>query len=118
MATRIDDNFMSAERDGRVVATARHTAYTAADGQGAWVVSDRAGRLFTRDQAITAMVLAERLAADYGDDDLFVIGWLIRITTALAVVAVAIVAAVISYQRQTQESQIGRPVCATRRTAI
>ena len=35
---------------------------------------------------------------------------LIRITTALAVVAVAIVAAVISYQRQTQESQIGRPV--------
>jgi hypothetical protein len=31
--------------------------------------------LFTRDQAITGMVLAERLAADYGDDDLFVIGW-------------------------------------------
>ena len=45
------------------------------------------------------MVLAERLAAGYGDDDLFVIGWreelesvtdrLIRITTALAVMAVA-----------------------------
>ncbi len=32
-------------------------------------------RLFTRNQAITAMVLAERLAAGYGDDDLFVIGW-------------------------------------------
>ena len=32
-------------------------------------------RLFNRNQAITAMVLAERLAAGYGDDDLFVIGW-------------------------------------------
>ena len=32
-------------------------------------------RLFTRNQAITTMVLAERLTAGYGDDDLFVIGW-------------------------------------------
>ena len=32
-------------------------------------------RLFTRNQAITAMVLAEWLAAGYGDDDLLVIGW-------------------------------------------
>ena len=32
-------------------------------------------RLFNRNQAITAMVLAERIAAGYGDDDLFVIGW-------------------------------------------
>ena len=32
-------------------------------------------RLFNRNQAITAMVLAERLAVGYGDDDLFVIGW-------------------------------------------
>jgi hypothetical protein len=31
--------------------------------------------VFTRDQATTAMVLAERLVAGYGDDDLFVIGW-------------------------------------------
>jgi hypothetical protein len=31
--------------------------------------------LFSRDQAITAMVLAERLAAGFDDDDLFVIGW-------------------------------------------
>jgi hypothetical protein len=53
------------------------------------------------------MVLAERFAVGY-DDDLFVIDWceefgpvtdrLIKITTALAVVAVAVVAAVISYQ--------------------
>ncbi len=32
-------------------------------------------RVFSRDQAITAMVLAERLAAGFGNDDLFVIGW-------------------------------------------
>jgi hypothetical protein len=32
-------------------------------------------RLFNRNQAITAMVLAERLAAGFGDNDLFVIGW-------------------------------------------
>ena len=42
---------------------------------GAWIVSCHPGRLFTRNPAITAMVLAERLAAGYGDDDLFVIGW-------------------------------------------
>ena len=32
-------------------------------------------RLFTRNQAITAMVLAERVAARYGHDDPTVIGW-------------------------------------------
>ena len=31
--------------------------------------------MFSRSQAITAMVLAERLATGYGDDDPFVIGW-------------------------------------------
>jgi hypothetical protein len=75
MGARIDDNFMTAEYDGRVIATARYYAHAAADGQGAWVVSGFPRRLFTRNQAITAMVLAERLAAGYGDDDLFVIGW-------------------------------------------
>jgi hypothetical protein len=34
-------------------------------------VSCHAARLFTRDQAITAMVIAERRAAGYGDDDPF-----------------------------------------------
>ena len=81
MAARIDDDFMSAKHDGRVIATARCSSHAAADGHGVWIVSDRPGRLFTRNEAITAMVLAE-----------------IRITTALAVVAVAVVAAVISYQ--------------------
>jgi hypothetical protein len=75
MAARIDDDFMTAEHDGRVIATARYSAYAAADGQGAWIISGWTGRLLTRNQAITAMILAERLAAGYGDDDLFVIGW-------------------------------------------
>ena len=75
MAVRIDDDFMTAEFGGRVIATARYSSHAAADGQGAWVVSDHPGRLFTRNQVITAMVLAERLAAGFGDDDLFVIGW-------------------------------------------
>ena len=75
MDARIDDDFIIAEYGERVVATARYRAHAAADGQGAWVVSGIPRRLFTRNQAITAMVLAERLAAGYGDNDLFVIGW-------------------------------------------
>jgi hypothetical protein len=75
MAARIEDQLMTAEFDGRVVATARYSLHAAADGQDAWIVSGLPRRLFTRNQAITAMVLAERLAASYGDDDPFVIGW-------------------------------------------
>ena len=75
MATRIDDDFMTTEFNGRVIATARYSADAAADGQDPWTVAGLPRRLFTRNQAITAMVLAERLAAGYGDDDLFVIGW-------------------------------------------
>jgi hypothetical protein len=75
MAARIDDDYMTAEHGGCVIATARYSEYAAADGQGAWIVSGLPRRLFTRNQAITAMVLAERLAAGYGDDDLFVVGW-------------------------------------------
>ncbi len=75
MGARIDDELMTAKHDGRVIATARYSAHAAADGQGAWVVSGLPLRLFTRNQAITAMVLAERLAAGYGDDDPFVVGW-------------------------------------------
>jgi hypothetical protein len=75
MAARIDDDYMTAEHDGRVIATARYSSHAADGGQGAWVVSGWPDRLFTRNQAITVMVLAERLAAGYGDEDLFVIGW-------------------------------------------
>ena len=66
---------MSLEIDGRVIATAEFTEHAAANSQGAWIVSSHPGRLFTCNQAIAAMVLAERLAAGYGDDDPFVIGW-------------------------------------------
>ena len=75
MAARIDDDYMTAEHDGRVITTARYSSHAAADGQGAWTVSGLHRRLFNRNQAITAMVLAERLAAGYGDDDVFVLGW-------------------------------------------
>jgi hypothetical protein len=75
MTARIEDHCMTAEFGGRVIATARYGSHAAADGRGAWIVSGLPRRLFTRDQAISAMVLAERLAAGYGDDDLFVIGW-------------------------------------------
>jgi hypothetical protein len=75
MAGRIEDDFMSAEYDGRLIATARYCEGAVDDGCGVWAVSGLPGRLFTRNQAITAMVLAERLATGYGDDDPFVIGW-------------------------------------------
>ena len=66
---------MALEIDGRVIATAQFREHAAADGYGAWIVSCHPGRLFTRNQAITAMALAERLAAGSSDDDPFVIGW-------------------------------------------
>ena len=75
MSPRINGDTMSLEIDGRVVATAELSKHAAADAHGAWIVSCHPGRLFTRNQAITAMVLAERLAAGYGDDDPFVLGW-------------------------------------------
>jgi hypothetical protein len=62
-AAQIEDHFMTAEYDGHVIATARYGPHAAADGRGAWIVSSLPRRLFNRDQAITAMVLAERIAA-------------------------------------------------------
>ena len=75
MSTKINDGTVCLEIDGRVIATAKFGEHAAADGHGAWIVSWHPVRLFTRNQAITAMVLAERLAAGHGDDDLLVIGW-------------------------------------------
>jgi hypothetical protein len=75
MAIRIYDDTMTLEIDDRVVATARFSQHAAADGNGAWIVSTHPARLFSRNQAITALTLAERLTAGYGDDDPFVIGW-------------------------------------------
>ena len=41
--------------------------HAAANGNGAWIVSTHSARLFSRNQAITALTLAERLAVGYGD---------------------------------------------------
>jgi hypothetical protein len=57
MAARIEDQLMTAASGGRVIATARYSPDAAADGKGAWIVSGLPHRLFSRDQAITAMVL-------------------------------------------------------------
>jgi hypothetical protein len=74
MSTKINDDSMSLEIGGRVIATAEFREHAAAGGHAAWLVSCHPGRLFTRNRAITTMVLAERLAAGYSDDDPFVLG--------------------------------------------
>jgi hypothetical protein len=71
----ITSEYMSLTIDGETIATARFNKDAAADGNGAWIVSAHPLRLFYRDQAITALTLAERLAADFGDDDPFVKTW-------------------------------------------
>ena len=59
MSLRIGDDIMSLEVDGEIIATARFAQHAAADGLGAWIISDRPGRLFGRDQAITALAVTE-----------------------------------------------------------
>ena len=85
MSTKINNNYMSLEIDGRVIATAEFREHAAADGHRAWIVSCNPGRLFIRNQGTTAMVLAERLAAGYGDDDPFVLGWREELGSSYAV---------------------------------
>src|SRR5258705_12253835 len=58
-----------------VIATARFSQDAAADGNGAWIVWTHPARLFSRSQAITALALAGRLAAGYGDGDPCVVSW-------------------------------------------
>ena len=48
MALRITRDAMTLETGNRVVATARFSEHVAADGNGAWVVSTCAARLFDR----------------------------------------------------------------------
>ena len=66
---------MTAVYNGAVIATARFSQHAAADGNGAWIVSTHPARLFGYNSAITALTIAERLAAGYGDDDPFVQSW-------------------------------------------
>ncbi len=71
----ITSEYMILSIDGETIATARFSKDAAADGNGAWIVSTHPARLFYRNQAITALTLAERLAAGYGDNDPFVKAW-------------------------------------------
>jgi hypothetical protein len=66
---RIADDRLSVEIGDRVVAAARFSEYAAADGNGAWIVSAQPARLFSHDQTITALTLAEYLTVGHGDDD-------------------------------------------------
>jgi hypothetical protein len=71
----ITNEYMTLTIGGETIATARFSRYAAGDDLGAWIVSTHPRRLFSRNEAITALTLAERLAAGYGDADPFVIGW-------------------------------------------
>jgi hypothetical protein len=75
MAIRIDEDFMTLTVDGEIVATARCARRAADYGNSAWTVSTYPTRPLNRDQAITALSIAERLAVGFGDDDPFVKGW-------------------------------------------
>ena len=68
ISIKINDDFMATEIDGSVIAPA-----TCAGGER-WIVYGWP-RQFSRERAITALVLANRFAAGHGDDDRFVIGW-------------------------------------------
>jgi len=68
MAIRITDETMTLEIGDRVVATVRFSGHAAADGNGAWTVSTHPARLLTRDQAITALTVAELGESRYSDD--------------------------------------------------
>jgi hypothetical protein len=65
----ITDEYMSLAVDDRTIATARFSQHAAADGRGAWVVSCLPNRLLTRDQAITALTVAELLEIGHADND-------------------------------------------------
>jgi hypothetical protein len=73
MAVRIEDDFVTLEVDGAIVATARFIEHAAADGNGAWIVTTCPACLFEGDQAITALTVAELLAVGCADNDPLVI---------------------------------------------
>jgi hypothetical protein len=55
----INDKYMSLAIDERIIVTARFSQHAAADGRGAWIISCLPNRLLARDQAITALAVAE-----------------------------------------------------------
>ena len=55
----ITDECMSLKVEDKFIATARFTQHAAGDGNGAWIVSTHPARLFSRNEAITALTVAE-----------------------------------------------------------
>ena len=64
MAITILDTLMTSDQTGHTAGWREHAA---ADGDGAWISSRCSGRLLTRNEAITSMVLAEHEAAGNGE---------------------------------------------------
>jgi hypothetical protein len=62
---RIEHDVMAFEVDRTVVATARFSQHAAAERNGAWIVST-CSRLLDRDQANTALTVAELLETRLG----------------------------------------------------
>ena len=86
----IDGDFMGLDVDGAAAATARFSQ-DAADSNRAWIVSTCPARLLGRDQAITALTVAQLLEGGYLDEHPLVAALrkelrcptaLIRVTTA------------------------------------
>jgi hypothetical protein len=75
MVTQILTSPWALEVNGALIATARFSQYAAADGNGARNVSTHPVRLFSRNQAITALSLAECLAVGFGVDGPLVKSW-------------------------------------------
>jgi hypothetical protein len=68
MKIEITDDCMTLDNDGAIIATATRA------GAG-WAVTSWPLRILTRNEAITALTLAERLATGRGEDDPFVAAW-------------------------------------------
>jgi hypothetical protein len=64
----IEDGFMTLEVGRTAVATVRFSQHAAADGNGAWSVPTCLARLFAREQAITALSVADLLESGYPNE--------------------------------------------------
>ena len=65
MALKITDALITSDKTSD---RAEFRPDASADGSGAWIVTGHEARLFTRNQAITAMMLAQHLAAGNAED--------------------------------------------------
>jgi hypothetical protein len=75
MAARIEDQLMTAEFGGRVIATARYNRSAAAEGQGTWIASGLPAAYSRGTRRSRRWCSRNGSPQGYSDDDLFVIGW-------------------------------------------